>query len=239
MKKVILPVLIIAAMILVGCNKGGSLADARVKKVSSARGSTEYTYSPDNKILSMRTSDGTKTTYTYKDKNTISQLRADSLHGMSINSTIYLNAAGIADSSVASDPSGNYVELYFHDANGFITQSKDMVSGQLYNASNSTFKDGNEISRVITDSSSRPRVSLYFDYYTDKTNTVGYENMGMKFLGNDSKNLMKKFVQVLPTGDTMRVMNFSYHFDDKGRVIQKAVYDSHGIMADSSTVTYY
>ena len=86
-----------------------------------------------------------------------------------------------------------------------------MVSGKLYNATISTFKDGNETSRVITDSSSKPRVSLFFDYYLDKPNSVGYENMGMKFLGNDSKNLMKKFVQVLPTGDTMRVMNFSYH----------------------------
>ncbi len=238
MKNVILAAVVITSLILGGCNKGGSFANARVKSISSARGGTEYTYTTDNKIQSVKNADGSKTTYTYKDKS-ITQLRADSMRGMFITSNIFLNTAGYADSSIASDQSGSYVELYSHDANGYITQSKDMISGKLYNATNSTFKDGNEISRVITDSSSKPRVSLYFEYYPDKTNSVGYENMGMKFLGNDSKNLMKKFVQVLPNGDTIRTMNFSYHYDDKGRVSQKVVYDSHGTLADSSTVTYY
>lgn len=237
MKNVILSALV-AAVILAGCNKGGSVADARVKKVTSLRGFTEYTYTPDNKIKSVKSSDGTTTTYTFKDK-TITQLRADSVHGMFITSTIYLGASGVADSSVASDPSGTYAEIYAHDANGYITQTKDLISGRLYNAGNSTFKDGNEVSRIITDSTSKPRVSLFFDYYTDKTNSAGYENMGMKFLGNDSKNLMKKFVQVLPSGDTIRVMSFNYHYDDKGRISQKAVYDSHGTLADSTSYTYY
>jgi hypothetical protein len=238
MKNIILSALIIASAILAGCNKGGSVADARIKKVASARGFTEYTYTPDNKVKTVKTSDGINTTYTYKDK-TISQLRADSLHGMFITSTIFLNGAGFADSSVASDPSGTYVELYSHDANGNLTQSRDVVSGRLYNAATSVFKDGNEASKIITDSASKPRVSLFFDYITDKNNSVGYENMGMKFLGNDSKGLLKKFVQVLPTGDTMRVLTFGYHYDDKGRVSSRLVYDKTGIVADSSSYTYY
>jgi YD repeat-containing protein len=239
MKNVIFSALIIASAILTGCNKGGgSFTDARVKKVSSQRGFTEYTYTPENKIKSVKSSDGSTTTYTYKDK-TISQLRADSVHGMFITSSIFLNAAGLADSSVASDPSGTYVELYAHDANGNISQTKDVISGHLYNASNSDFKDGNEISRIITDSTSKPRVSLFFDYYADKVNSAGYQNMGMQFLGNDSKNLMKKFVQVLPSGDTIRVMSFNYHYDEKGRVSQKAVYDNHGMLADSTSYSYY
>ncbi len=239
MKNVILSAIIIASVILTACNKGGgSVADARVKKVTSMRGYTEYTYTPDNKIKTMRSSDGTNTTYTFKDKS-ITQVRADSLRGLFITANIFLNSAGLVDSSVASDQSGTYVEQYTHDANGNITQSKDVVSGHLYNTSTSVFKDGNEMSKVITDSASKPRVSLYFDYYTDKPNSVGYENMGMKFLGNDSKGLLKKFVQVLPTGDTMRSMNFVYHYDDKGRVSQRVVYDSHGTLADSSSYTYY
>lgn len=239
MKNVMLTTVIIASVILTACNKGGgSFTDSRVKKISSTRGGTEYTYTADNKIQAVKNADGSKTTYTYKDKS-ITQLRADSLHGMNITSNIFLNGAGYADSSIATDQSGSYVEIYLHDANGYITESKDMISGKLYNATISTFKDGNEVEREITDSSSKPRVKLFFDYYTDKSNSVGYENMGMKFLGNDSKNLMKKFVQVLPTGDTIRTMNFTYHFDDKGRVSQKVVYDNHGMLADSSTVTYY
>jgi len=238
MKNIMSLTVLLASIILSGCNKGGTFADARIKKITSGRGESEYAYSADNKVQSVKNANGSKTAYTYKDK-TITQVTGDSIRGMFLTSNIFLNAAGLVDSSVATDANGSYVELYTHDADGHITQLKEVISGKLYTATNSTFKDGNEYSRVITDSSLNPRVSVFFDYYTDKSNSTGFANTGMTFLGKDSKNLMKKFVQILPSGDTIRTLNFSYHFDDKGRVIQKVLYDNHGMMADSSIVTYY
>jgi len=238
MKNSVIFALVVVTTILAGCNKGGS-SDSRVKKITSNRGfTTEYTYSAENKISSTRNSDGSKTTYTFNG-NTVAQQMSDSARGLFITSTMFLNAKGWTDSTRASDQSGTYVKAYTHDADGYITQSRDIVSGRMTDASSSVFKDGNEISATVSDSTSKPLFTVYFDYYTDKPNSLSYANFGMKFLGNDSKNLMKRFVQVLPSGDTFRVNSFVYHFDDKGRVSQKAMYDRRGALADSTTITYY
>ncbi len=240
MKNLILSALIIASVVLTGCNKGGSSsAEYRVKNITSAKGmSTLFVYNTDNKIKSTQNSDSTKADFTYNG-NTITQHAADVIHGQSMTSTLHLSAAGYVDSTTASDPSGTYLKLETHDADGYTTSSKEFMSGIMKRLTQSTFKEGNETVRTISDADSKPIVNIYFDYFTDKSNSLSAENLGMKFLGKDSKNLMKKYVQVLAKGDTVGTGTFTYKFDDKGRVIQKSAFDKAGMLADSTTFTYY
>jgi hypothetical protein len=236
MNKIFLSVLA-ASVLLVACNQKES-SKVRIKKMSSARGYfTEYTYSPDGNIATSLNSDGVKTTYKFSG-NTVAENMTDSARSMFITSMVYLNSKGIADSTTAKDEHENYTKTYKHDANGYIIESKDYVSGKMSDMSNSVVKDGNQVQATVLDSVEQPIFTIYFEYYADKPNTLGYENYGMKYLGSDSKNLMKKFVQVLPKGDTIRVNNIHYHFDKDGRVSQKVIYDARGMMADSSTFTY-
>lgn len=238
MKNVILSAIIITSAALTGCNKGGSFSDYRVKQIISGKGqSTEFTYSSDNKVASIKSSDSTKVTFAYNG-NSIVQTVSNPMRGMNRTQTLHLTNTGYVDSSVISDPQGNILSLTTHDADGYSTEVKDYFSGVLKRTTKSVFKDGNEITRTIIDETQKPLGTVYIDYYTDKLNSAGNENQGMKFIGKDSKNLIKKVVQVLAKGDTLGSITFSYKFDDKGRVISKATYQGT-VRADSTTVTYY
>ena len=226
-----------AVLLLTACNQGAA-EKARVKKTTSIRGmNTEYSYNPDGTLSYTISAQGIKTTYTYSG-NTVNEKMTDSLRGMSASSVVYLNSKGLADSTTEKDDRGFFAKTYNRDDQGFITSSVDYVSGSMVNTTNSVIKDGNETSTTISDSASKKLFTVYFEYYTDKQNSLTYQNFGMKFLGSDSKNPMKKFVQVLPTGDTIRTSTFNYHYDDKNRITQKVMYDSKGMMRDSTTYTY-
>jgi YD repeat-containing protein len=239
MKNFRLPLIAIAGILLfTACNNKADFSKARVKKTSSVRGSTEYTYGADGNITTTKSSDGTFISYKYSG-STIAENMADSSRNLFINSTIYLNSSGLADSTVSNYQDEKYLKTYTHNAGGFITESRDYAMGQMQDLSSSEVKDGNQTTATISDSASKPMFKVFFEYFQDKPNSVNYENYGMKFLGADSKNLIKKMVQLLPTGDTLRVNSFSYHYDDKGRVTSKITFDmKRGIVADSTAYSY-
>lgn len=54
-----------------------------------------------------------------------------------------------------------------------------------------------------------------YQYYTDKANTMGVENMGVEFLGKQSQNLIKSETK------NGTAKNYTYEFDSKGRVTKK------------------
>ena len=215
------------------------MSEFRVKKITSGRGQeTTFTYSSDNKVSLISLSDSTKVTFAYNG-NTITQTVTSPQSPMPRIEMLHLTATGYVDSSKVAGPMGNNLSLSTHDAEGHTTLSQDYSSGVLRRSTESKFKDGNETARTISDDKSQPIGTIFFDYYTDKPNSLAPENQGMKFIGQDSKNLMKKVVQVLAKGDTIGTGNFYYKFDDKGRAISKATYDGKGMLQDSTTFTYY
>ena len=242
MKNVTLFAVIVFATILTACNKGGATG-ARIKTMVSAKGqTTEFSYSADNKISSIRifggSPDTTKVTFTYT-ANTVTQTvtnpQSPEPHVQALN----LSAAGYVDSFSSPSRMGNVLTINTRDAEGHTILTQEFLNGQLTHSVKFIFKDGNEVSRVITDETQQPvaTVTVFFDYYTDKVSSLTPENQGMKFRGVDSKNLMKKAVQVSPKGDSLGA-DFHYKFDDKGRVISQAIYQ-RGMQADSNNYTYY
>ena len=241
MKKVILSALVVVSAILGGCNKGGSSANSMVKAITSGKGmTTEFIYSPDKKVTAIKvyagTPDTTKVAFTYTG-NTVTQSVTNAQSPEPRIQTMHLTAAGYVDSTTMAGPMGSILTLNKQDADGYNTQILEYYGGALKRSSLSVFKDGNEVTRTISDETMKPLATVYFEYYTDKTSSLNNEAQGMKFRGKDSKNLMKKAVQVSAKGDSVAV-TFSYKFDDKGRIISQATYE-RGVQADSNNIVYY
>jgi len=238
MKNLIFATLVISATLLAGCNKGGALSQYRVKTITTNKGqTTTFAYNKDNKISLITTSDSTKVTFTYNG-NTITQSVINPMNPVPRTQTFHLTPAGYMDSSIMAGPMGQVVTLNKQDAEGHNTLTQEYYAGQLKRTTTAIFKDGNEVSRTISDESGKPVGTVYFEYFTDKPNSFSNENRGMKYMGQDPKNLMKKIVQVLAKGDTVGTATFSYRFDDKGRIISQATYEK-AVQADSINLSYY
>jgi hypothetical protein len=71
-------------------------------------------------------------------------------------------------------------------------------------------------------------MTFYYQYLTDKTNTIGEQNMGITFLGKQDKNLIQSIQYIY---DTIAV---SYEFDSKSRVSKRSIVGEN----DYYTFTY-
>lgn len=81
-----------------------------------------------------------------------------------------------------------------------------------------------------------------YTYYSN-ANTIGNENFGKPFLGKSSANVLKSETQItvnhytIPETTTNSVINYTYDFDNYGRVItQYATSDASSV---TTTYTYY
>ncbi len=106
-------------------------------------------------------------------------------------STITLNDKGQAIHEEYS-PTDNWDITY--DSNGFMEDGEVLVVA-----------NGNVVKRG----------TVTYEFNLDKTNTIGYKNMGIGFYGNDDKNLVTKWT------DGADIHTFTYEFDSKGRVTKQ------------------
>ena len=72
--------------------------------------------------------------------------------------------------------------------------------------------------------------------YSQKNNTIGYENMGMSFLGKQNINLTSKQIYH-KNSDLPDTAYFSYEFDNKDRVVKQITNNSGNI--NTILYTYY
>jgi hypothetical protein len=113
---------------------------------------------------------------------------------------------------------------YNYDINGYMIKKIYINSGNndttIYN-----YVNGNEAFQISSfDTTS-------FEYFTDKINTIGFQNMGITFLGKQNINLIKTETDSYP-GE-----NYTYMFDAKSRVTKKLFW-SNGHIVNSETYTY-
>ena len=100
------------------------------------------------------------------------------------------------------------------------------------------YLNGNKISYTSFDASGAETGKGSYEYYTDRSNTIGNENTGMDFAGSDSKNPEKSNTYQLK-GMAPFSYTSNYHYDGKGRVTVKAQYEiPSGKLSDSTTYTY-
>lgn len=59
-----------------------------------------------------------------------------------------------------------------------------------------------------------------YTFYTDKTNTIDFENLGISFLGKQNKNPVKQETETLSDGISGTI-DYTYEYDAKGRIVKK------------------
>ena len=224
---------------LTSCNSHKTSANraSRIKRETNylKHESTDYYYSPDGKVVSIEKSNGRKINYQYLDNKILVQNDGSDSSGRPLGSTtLYLNSAGFADSSIYSACS--YRNYYIYNLDGFVIQVQNYIDSNLTFTQYSTIKDGDIISETITNPYFHFHSTDNYAYYKDKENTIGNENTGMRFVGASSHNLVKREIK---NGQEFDGFSYAYQFDKEERVILKTVRYANGSIKDSIAYTYY
>ncbi|MBP6755084.1 MAG: hypothetical protein KA210_02970 [Bacteroidia bacterium] len=247
MKKLILSFTVLA-MVFVGCKK------EETKPTNSSAGNSntrilseiEYYFDQSGKV-----SDSTVTTASY-DANgrIISQISKYNNNSIYSSSIVYssLSMMTVNLSYKGSDTSYTNKLLYFLDSKGLITKyctegKKDTIN--FYYSPDGFLKNNNidEVVEVVNGNVVKQGNTTY-EYYLDKTNTIGNAYRGINFLGNESKNLVKseKYTEPNQNGDNYtHEYAYVYEFDSKNRVIKSTkTSTSNGVSnTKSKTITKY
>jgi len=141
-----------------------------------------------------------------------------------------LNAKGLAISQVSTwNKPGNKNDMFKHhkntgkgsssytyeyDANNYLIKNI-YTEGGVGDTVIYTISGGN--TTTATTVGSFPFVQSY-QFLTNKTNTIGNENMGVSFLGKQDKNLISATTYTFDAGS--QTINTSYTYDSKGRVLK-------------------
>jgi hypothetical protein len=242
MKKIILSVTVLA-MVFVGCKKEETKPTTSSSVNSNTRIISEIDYNFDQ---SGKVTDSTVNTASY-DANgriisQISKYNNNSIYSSSIN---YSSSSMLTvnESYKGVDTSFTNKRFYFLDTKGLVykycTEGKKDTTNFYYSPDGFLKYDNkDEVVEVVNGNVVKEGNTTY-EYYLDKTNTTGNAYRGINFLGNESKNLVKKEKY---TYDNMGGSSFTeeylytYEFDSKNRVSKsiKTTVDN-----GSKTVTKY
>jgi len=245
MKKLILNFTVLA-MVFVGCKKEETKPTTSSSVNSNTRilSKIDYYYDQSDKVI-----DSTVNTASY-DANgrIISQVSKHNNNNIFTFSIIYSSSTMLTvnESYKGIDTSFTNKMLYFLDTKGLAYKyctvgKKDTIN--FYYSPDGFLKYGNEVVEVVNGNVVKQGNTTY-EYYLDKTNTIGNAYRGINFLGNESKNLVKSEKY---TNDNMGGSSFTeeylytYEFDSKNRVIKSTkTSTSNGVSnTNSKTITKY
>jgi len=118
------------------------------------------------------------------------------------------------------DANGRAVSVKSTDASGAVETYTFMYSGGFmsFEGQTTTVSNGNIVKEVAI--VGEYTYETIYAYYTDKTNTIGTNNQGVKFMGLDNKNPVKTATSTStsPNGTYSSTVNYTYEFDSKGRI---------------------
>jgi len=202
---------------------------------------TEYFYDPSGHITRIKSSNGNEISYEYLSGKMILRRYNEIKRGTSFVDTMMLNKNGLVEKIISSNPAIiTQTHEYNKDKNLILNTYVYPIKDSITFSHNSyEYQNGNEVSNILKETTGEIRWITKSTYYTDKTNTIGNENLGSDFVGTSSKNPIKSFVSGA-SGQEMLTTNYNYHYDDKGRIIIKASYAlKTGKLTDSVAYSYY
>jgi Domain of unknown function (DUF4595) with porin-like fold len=185
--------------------------------------STTYEYNSDGKV-SKATDSRTGNYYTISYSSTaIVIIQFDKNNKQGTSNSYILNSAGYI---VKGDYYG-VVQTYEYDSQGYLMKLSYLSSGGGTFTTNYTYTDGNLTNIKSYDPLGKLYYSASFDYYLDKTNTLGDDNSGstvvfipnQNLFGKGSKNLVKKLTLIInSTPAQTTITDYTYTFDTKGNI---------------------
>lgn len=181
-------------------------------------------YNSSGKAVKLTSTDGSFVTLTY-GTNSVVVTYYDSVGATPDVTTYTLNNNGLAISETGTfkkgsgksilsrhfklSSKGTYVVTYAYDNNNYKIQEIFTESGNS-DTTSYTISNGNTISTITSWYTSTNQ------FLTDKTNTIGFENMGISFWGKQDKNLISSNTTDYGTGP--QTDTYTYEYDSNGRV---------------------
>lgn len=224
----------------------------------SVSGPDTFYYTPEGKYDYSANGNITRSE---KRGNIIDSRTYDRQGGLVSSSITFLDEHGRTDSFIVQQ--GNripYIHKYVYNAAGDLIEDRQyadeppkfsvskfkVVKGNRIEESYDVIPDvvieyvpNPETGKIDTFTTKYYRVTLHYDYYTDKLLMPSNANYGNDFPETRSRNLKKTMVQLSPKGDTEEVYLFNYAFDKKGRVVTEVETTRNGTEYDSVSYTYY
>lgn len=199
--------------------------------------STDYKYDSRGRLVLVQSSKGAKTVYEYADSVVVKRF-FDSPKSKAVIDTFFLS-----DKNLTSIISNNkhLMQRCKYDSRGRLTVRADYTDGKSTGRAHFTWSGDNLKNFTRLDETGKPSNILTYFYYTDKLNTLSNKNMGLDFLGPESKYLLKESVglaAVATSSDTFRLA-YHYQFDANNAVKLKVGYNAKGELIDSTSYSYY
>lgn len=209
----------------------------RIKTITDLKKNkiTNYYYTKDGKITSISGKGGT-VNFHYNGNAVIKQTITNDGRITNTDSMILDEHGHVI---LFLDP--QYPTTYHrmeYSPNGFRLSYAIFSNAQIILKCSFQNNGGNERWSTTVDEKGKTSDATYSKFLTDKENTIGNEQMGQSFMGRSSQNLVSESKVVVSSKDTLTRI-FNYHFDSKGRVINKVEYNGAGTLQDSLLYTYY
>ena len=210
------------------------------------------TYQYDGtRMIKITNSDGTYSTLEYAT-NTVTVKGFSATNVLENTEVFTLNSKGYAVSAVSSSAKkksassrnmspilfpmysmGSTTITYEYDANGHMTKAiygdgtgQETITYTISNGNSVGYSDATTGSQTYTSTSS---------FFTDKTNTIGFENMGVTFFGKGDVNLIQSVTDSY-SGNPI-THNYTYQYDSQNRVVNQTITTS-GFNSTSTSYTY-
>jgi hypothetical protein len=197
----------------------------RIKEEGSGKYTTQYFYNPDGRVSAIKTFGYDTMFYRYHDSIVINSIKVTDYgkQHLRTDSMIIGKNCWVVQNYIRDGPNSDFA-CYSYTDKGFLCPSR-VNHGVIYSDSTSYIynKDGS----LKTESNFTKRRLLvidYYYYYTDKPNTIGNENKGQSYMGNDGKHPLKELLRIRPGNkDTTRFI-YKYDFDNENRIIRQYNY---------------
>jgi len=181
-----------------------------------------FDYDQSNNLTEINSDDGSSVKYSYEASKVIAKVY-NSNNILTEKITYNLNSQGLASSVIDSSSSGISTQTYNYNGSGYVTSSC-LTENTFKDSVQLVISGGNIINLTDTVYFGTMVVStgkIIYEYFTDKTNTIGEQNYGMSFVGKMNQNLVKTEIQTF--GVTPTVINYAYETDSQGRVTKKII----------------
>jgi hypothetical protein len=251
--KIFLLAALALSITLYSCKKDSDITEAAKPLVqkTTLEDNSYFLYQYDgNRLTKITSSDGGYTTIDYTATTaTVKEYSVDNVLGSS--QVFTLNSKGYAISSVTS--SGKKKSLstksilpiaiaqfaiasptttYEYNSDGYMTKA---IYGDAGNQEIITYTITNGNSVAYSDAAGGQTFTSTSQFYLDKTNTIGFENMGISFFGKQDKNL-KQSVTDTYSGSAV-AHSYTYQYDSQNRVASNTI-STAGAYTTSTAYTY-
>jgi hypothetical protein len=207
-------------------------ANKRIRFIDDGVNFNRIIYDDNNRQINYIKGIVSASTYSYNG------LDAQKTQGVDLT-TYVLNDGLVPDFSLVTSSvvsSSNLINSYSYDAAGQLIYSSETQAPQVINYSH-TWQNGNLILTTFKRQTGNIITYIKYEYYTDITNSMGNQFVGLQLFGKSSKNAVKRITKSFSNGNPMIITTYEYKKDLCGCITSSKETDNINVVTQK-TYTY-